>query len=67
MQQPDKYTRVMIRDHNSTVVLIPDPEAGGYTARVPDIPAYRPVDFVDRYLTSHGIPLSQVRDWAFGG
>ena len=23
-----------------TVELIPDPEAGGYTARVPDIPAY---------------------------
>jgi predicted RNase H-like HicB family nuclease len=23
-----------------TVELIPDPELGGYTARVPDIPAY---------------------------
>ena len=23
-----------------TVELIPDPEIGGYTARVPDIPAY---------------------------
>jgi predicted RNase H-like HicB family nuclease len=26
--------------HRFTVELIPDPEQGGFTARVPDIPAY---------------------------
>jgi predicted RNase H-like HicB family nuclease len=26
--------------HRLTVELIPDPEEGGFTARVPDIPAY---------------------------
>ena len=30
----------MIQDHALAVELIPDLEAGGYTARVPDIPAY---------------------------
>ena len=30
----------MIQDHHLTIELIPDPELGGFTARVPDIPAY---------------------------
>jgi predicted RNase H-like HicB family nuclease len=27
-------------EHSITVELIPDPEVGGFTARIPDIPAY---------------------------
>ena len=30
----------MTHDHDLAVELIPDPELGGYTARIPDIPAY---------------------------
>jgi predicted RNase H-like HicB family nuclease len=34
-----------------TVELIPDPELGGYTARVPDIPAYGEGETEDEAIT----------------
>ena len=36
---PKKHRKITIM-RRLTVELIPDPELGGYTARVPDIPAY---------------------------
>ena len=40
----------MTRDHVLAVELIPDPDAGGYTARMPDIPAYGEGDTPDEAI-----------------